>query len=219
WCPRGGGKTEAYLAVAACEMLRRRFVEGERGYGTAVIKRYTLRLLTIQQFERAGSLICALETLRRAGEIPGSEPFTLGLWVGEASSPNTFRDSLADLERIRSSTGTADGVRVPLKQCPVCATPIIPGNKPEGLDGVGLRETSAGHVELFCPNDGCSYHDGLPISYIDEHLYASPPTMLLGTVDKFAMLAWRDEARAFFGTDRHTLPPSLIIQDELHLIS
>lgn len=219
WFPTGGGKTEAYLAVAAFEMLRRRFVEGERGYGTAVIKRYTLRLLTIQQFERAGSLICALETLRRAGEIPGSEPFTLGLWVGEASSPNVFKDARADLERIRSSTGTVDGVRVPLKQCPVCAAPIIPGNKPEGLDGVGLRETSAGHVEMFCPNDGCSYHDGLPISYIDEHLYASPPTMLLGTVDKFAMLAWRDEARAFFGTDRHTLPPSLIIQDELHLIS
>ncbi len=222
WFPTGGGKTEAYLAVAAFEMLRRRFVEGERGYGTAVIKRYTLRLLTIQQFERAGSLICALETLRYAGEIPGSEPFSLGLWVGEASSPNTFdgrEGALRDLERIRASTGAVDGVRVPLKQCPVCATPIIPGGKPEGLDGVGLRETSAGHVELFCPNDGCSYHGGLPISYIDEHLYANPPTMLLGTVDKFAMLAWKDEARAFFGTDRNTSPPSLIIQDELHLIS
>lgn len=222
WFPTGGGKTEAYLAVAAFEMLRRRFVEGERGYGTAVIKRYTLRLLTIQQFERAGSLICALETLRCAGEIPGCEPFSLGLWVGEASSPNAFdgkEGALRDLERIRASTGAVDGVRVPLKQCPVCATPIIPGGKPEGLDRVGLRETSAGHVELFCPNDGCSYHGGLPISYIDEHLYANPPTMLLGTVDKFAMLAWKDEARAFFGTDRNTSPPSLIIQDELHLIS
>ena len=221
WFPTGGGKTEAYLAVAAFEMLRRRIVEGDRGNGTAVIKRYTLRLLTIQQFERAGSLICALETFRRAGEIPGASPISLGLWVGKDSSPNEYTGkdgAIANLNKIRSTIGKVEGAKVPLKQCPVCATHIVPPQKDEGDAGLGLREAGGG-IEVFCPNADCAFHDSLPISFIDEFLYENPPTMLLGTVDKFAMLAWRDQARAFFGTGRDVSPPSLIIQDELHLIS
>ena len=218
WFPTGGGKTEAYLAVAAFEMLRRRIIEGERGTGTAVIKRYTLRLLTIQQFERAGGLICALETLRRKGELPGGVPFSLGLWVGNESSPNDFAAARGDFMKIVNAAGKVEGVKVPLKKCPVCATSIVPAQKAEGFDGVGMREQN-GRIELFCPNNDCSFHDSLPISFIDDYLYGNPPTMLLGTVDKFAMLAWRHEARAFFGTGKDVLPASLIIQDELHLIS
>lgn len=221
WFPTGGGKTEAYLAVAAFEMLRRRLIDGERGNGTAIIKRYTLRLLTIQQFERAGGLICSLETMRRKGEIGSNEPFSLGLWVGSDSSPNGFSGqdgAIADLNRIMATIGKVEGVRIPLKQCPVCGAPIVKSPKDEGSYGVGLREVLGG-VEVFCPNNHCAFHDSLPISYIDEYLYDRPPTMLLGTIDKFAMLAWRDEARAFFGTDKNVDPPSLIIQDELHLIS
>jgi hypothetical protein len=221
WFPTGGGKTEAYLAVAAFEMIRRRVMDGDRGNGTAVIKRYTLRLLTIQQFERAGSLICALETFRRAGEAPGEHPFSLGLWVGKASSPNEYggKDgAIANLNKIRATIGKVEGAKVPLKQCPVCGTHIIPPQKDEGDEGVGLREANGG-IEVFCPNADCSFNDSLPISFIDDYLYDHPPTMLLGTVDKFAMLAWRDDARGFFGTDMGVSPPSLIIQDELHLIS
>ncbi len=221
WFPTGGGKTEAYLAVAAFEMLRRRIMDGDKGNGTAVIKRYTLRLLTIQQFERAGSLICALETMRREGQIPGSQPFSLGLWVGKDSSPNEYggkEGAIVDLKRIHAAIGRVEGVRIPLKQCPVCATPIVPAHKDAGEEGVGLRECGGGIV-VFCPNGDCPFHGSLPISYIDEFLYGNPPTMLLGTVDKFAMLAWREEARAFFGTNNGVSPPSLIIQDELHLIS
>ena len=221
WFPTGGGKTEAYLAVAAFEMLRRRIIEGERGNGTAVIKRYTLRLLTIQQFERAGSLICALETFRRAGQVPGASPFSLGLWVGKDSSPNDYTGkdgAIANLNKIRSTIGKVEGAKVPLKQCPVCATHIVPPQKDEGDVGLGLREAGGG-IEVFCPNVDCTFHDSLPISFIDEYLYEHPPTMLLGTVNKFAMLAWRDQARAFFGTGKDVSPPSLIIQDELHLIS
>lgn len=217
WFPTGGGKTEAYLAVAAFEMIRRRLVEGDLGAGTAVIKRYTLRLLTIQQFERAGSLICSLETLRKAGAIRGA-PFSLGLWVGQDSSPNSDREAVADLEKILSTVGRVEGTRMPLKRCPVCATPVVPPSKNEGSDGVGLRQ-EGGRVKVFCPNVDCPFHDGLPIAYVDERLYESPPTMLLGTVDKFAMLAWRDVARAFFGIGRNCAPPSLVIQDELHLIA
>lgn len=218
WFPTGGGKTEAYLAVAAFEMLRRRIVDGEAGLGTAVIKRYTLRLLTIQQFERAGSLICALETFRRRGALSGESPFSLGLWVGKDSSPNSNKDALADLTKILSTIGKVEGVKVPLKNCPACGTSILPVAKDEGSSGIGIRREGDG-IKLCCVNAACSFHDALPISFVDDHLYKHPPTMLLGTVDKFAMLAWREEARAFFGTDQKVAPPSLIIQDELHLIS
>lgn len=218
WFPTGGGKTEAYLAVAAFEMLRRRFVDGEKGYGTAIIKRYTLRLLTIQQFERAGSLICALESLRKLGDLPSQAPFSLGLWVGKDSSPNTNKQALEDLTKILSTVGKIEGVKVPLKNCPCCGTPILPMSKAEGDKGVGIRRDGDG-IRLFCVNAACSFHQGLPISFVDDHLYKHPPTMLLGTIDKFAMLAWRDEARAFFGVGRKLAPPSLIIQDELHLIA
>lgn len=221
WFPTGGGKTEAYLAVAAFEMIRRRLVDAGRGTGTAVIKRYTLRLLTIQQFERAGSLICALETLRRRGEITTGTPFSLGLWVGGESSPNDYagaNGAIAELNRLRAIAGRVEGAKVPLKRCPVCATAIVPFEKEEGDEGLGLRE-SGRDIIVFCPNERCPFHDQLPISFIDEFLYDHPPTMLLGTIDKFAMLAWRDEARAFFGASNNALPPSLVIQDELHLIS
>jgi hypothetical protein len=218
WFPTGGGKTEAYLGVAAFEMIRRRLIEGDAGKGTAVIKRYTLRLLTIQQFERAGSLICALETMRRRGDIEHSHPFSLGLWVGDNSAPNSGKDAQADLKKIVETTGRVDGIRVPLKQCPVCARPIIPERKREGPSDVGIR-LKGKSVELFCSDSTCPFHDVLPISYVDEDLYADAPTLLLGTIDKFAMLAWRAEARAFFGTDTGASPPSLVIQDELHLIS
>jgi hypothetical protein len=218
WFPTGGGKTEAYLLLAAFEMIRRRVMLGAAGEGTAVIKRYTLRLLTIQQFERAGGLICALETMRRHKTLPGNSPFSLGLWVGEASSPNSHRDALADLDAILDTVGRVQGIRLPIKACPVCATPLIPESKELGSDKVGIRNND-GKTELFCVEKTCAFSEFLPIHFVDQALYEKPPTMLLGTLDKFAMLAWRDEARAFFGHGRNVRPPSLIVQDELHLIS
>ena len=218
WFPTGGGKTEAYLLLAAFEMIRRRVVLGKAGEGTAVIKRYTLRLLTIQQFERAGGLVCALETMRRQRMLPGTTPFSLGLWVGEASSPNNHRDALADLTAIADTVGRVQGVRMPIKNCPVCATPLLPDSKEQGLDKVGIRNRE-GKTELFCVSANCAFSDVLPIHFVDQALYENPPTMLLGTLDKFAMLAWRHEARSFFGHGQNVRPPSLIVQDELHLIS
>ena len=94
WFPTGGGKTEAYLGLIAFLIVWRRLRHGEAGGGTAVLMRYTLRLLTRQQFERAARLVCALERLRRQGAAPlGEEPITVGLWVGAAASPNTFEEA------------------------------------------------------------------------------------------------------------------------------
>src|SRR5207245_10116949 len=98
WFPTGGGKTEAYLGLTAYTLAIRRLqgtIEGRSGRdGVAVIMRYTLRLLTLQQFQRASSLICACEMIRREDSATwGETPFRLGLWVGQRSTPNTTEES------------------------------------------------------------------------------------------------------------------------------
>ena len=76
-------------------------------------------------------------------------------------------------------------------------------------------------VRLICEDPDCDFSsgEGLPLAVVDEQIYSSPPTLLIGTVDKFAMLAFQPSARHLFGIDTPYPPPELIIQDELHLIS
>ncbi|WP_040880182.1 helicase-related protein [Marinobacterium rhizophilum] len=224
WFPTGGGKTEAYLAVAAWEMIFRRLEDGPKGAGTAVIKRYTLRLLTSQQFQRAGTMICALEMVRRNNEsLLGKIPYSLGLWVGQDSAPNRFTsgntDKPAALE-LYNFMREEDKPENPfqLQHCPWCGTKLVPDEKSLDDSDYGIRCSEAS-FEFYCPTDSCSYNEHLPIQVVDEALYRNPPSMLIGTVDKFARLAWMSETRAFFGLGVQYNPPSLIIQDELHLIS
>jgi len=85
-----------------------------------------------------------------------------------------------------------------------------------------VRKTNPAFVKLACEDPDCPFFgpEGLPLEVVDEGLYNRPPTLLIGTVDKFAMLTWRPEARSLFGLDNPPKPPpDLIIQDELHLIS
>lgn len=216
WFPTGGGKTEAYLAVAAWEMIYRRITKGEQGGGTAIIKRYTLRLLTSQQFQRAGSLICALETIRRESSFLGTEPFSLGLWAGEGLTPNKFSDANDKFNLVCEADEPENCFQ--LQSCPWCGTEIIPKRFSDDKDSYGIRSNPSSKFEFFCPSQECDFHSHLPIQVIDQALYKSPPSMLIGTVDKFARLTWTAEASAFFGEGKKC-PPSLIIQDELHLIS
>jgi hypothetical protein len=214
WFPTGGGKTEAYLWVAAFEMILRRLRHGDNGAGTAVIKRYTLRLLTSQQFQRAASLICACERLRATERDLGSEPFGLGLWIGGQSSANRFTDAKEQYENVLDDARPENPFQ--LQRCPWCGTRIIPEEQqPDpGFYGVRAEDT---RFDFYCPSGTCPFHERIPVSVVDEEMYLRPPSMLIGTIDKFARLAWDDRASVFFGG--HRLPPSLVIQDELHLIS
>ena len=215
WFPTGGGKTEAYLALAAIDVFLRRLRAGDRGAGTAVIMRYTLRLLTAQQFQRAAALACACEALRRdAAPELGSDSITIGLWIGQDAAPNRYLDACERLDAIQD--GTSSDSFLQLDRCPWCGTALIPEDR-EALDAYGVAATATS-FGMFCPDDACRFHDSLPVAVVDEQMYDEPPTILIGTVDKFAQLTWSDRGGAFFGLDRH-LPPSLIIQDELHLIS
>lgn len=215
WFPTGGGKTEAYLAVAAFEIIRRRLVHREAGAGTAVITRYTLRLLTSQQFQRSARLICALELLRRENpEVLGDTPISIGFWAGRSTSPNRYQEAV---EKRREMIEIGESSPFQLELCPWCGTELVPENRTENADDYGFRADNSS-FEMFCPTEDCRFHDRLPVSVVDEDLYDSPPTFLIGTVDKFARLAWIKGPGAFFG-DGDRLPPTLVIQDELHLLS
>ncbi|MEV3938612.1 helicase-related protein [Glycomyces sp. NPDC049804] len=227
WMPTGGGKTEAYLALAAFTMLFRRRMEPTAG-GTAVIMRYTLRLLTAQQLQRAASLLCALETLRAANpEVLGRERFSIGAWLGRASTPNWRKDALRGLRLLANRRRGATRPFL-LSRCPACAAAF--GDVADGqVLGYGVQSTPKGHrMQASCPNRACAFHlsrtsQGLPVYEVDEDIYSKPPTFLVATVDKFAQLAWNDRARVLFGLDgdgsRKRPAPELVIQDELHLIS
>ena len=222
WFPTGGGKTEAYLAVAAFQIFLRRIRHGNRGAGTAVITRYTLRLLTAQQFERSARLICACELIRQDHtDTMGMEPITIGLWVGTSMTPNRYSGSskspgAKDLyENILEEPSPTNPFQ--LEQCPWCGTEIIPAERVDDQDAYGIRATNRS-FEMYCPSKNCRFNGELPVSVVDKDLYENPPSFLIATVDKFARLAWVGEAGSFFGTSSFR-PPSLIIQDELHLLS
>ncbi len=214
WFPTGGGKTEAYLGVAAYAMAIRRLrhdlggLDGSRGL--AVIMRYTLRLLTLQQFQRASTLICAMELLRQealgAGDDRwGETAFTIGLWVGNKVTPGTTADSHSAIQAIRNPETFDAGRTSPaqLTSCPWCGSEISARRDVE-------VNTRVGRTTIFCSDSvgGCEFskgkssdkaHPGLPVSVVDEEIYHRPPSMMIATVDKFAMMAWRGETRTLFG--------------------
>ena len=212
WFPTGGGKTEAYLGITAFTIFLRRMRGGGRKEtaGVTVLMRYTLRLLTIQQFQRASTLIMACETIRRQSkEKLGEDEINLGLWVGGAATPNKLSQAKTALEQILQGERVLEGNPYQIHSCPWCGTPITPRHYRIGVTLV-----------IQCPNESCEFATALPLYLVDEDIYRRRPSLLIGTVDKFARLPWLAEAGAIFGRpDGETLPPELIIQDELHLIS
>lgn len=226
--PTGGGKTEAYLGAAAVSLLSRR-LRNPRDAGTDTIMRYTLRLLTAQQFLRAASLVCVLEELRSRSpehvKALGSTPFSIGIWLGGSSTPNTWDQADRTLTSLQRDVREQN--KFLLLRCPWCGTqmgPIGKGGK-HGQVVAGYEKNSQKKVVFCCVDDECHYSQRpLPVQVVDAGIYENPPSIVIGTVDKFAMLAWKPEARALFGLGpdgkrEDVSPPSLILQDELHLIS
>ena len=221
WFPTGGGKTEAYLGLTAYTILLRRLLSPDNA-GTTVLMRYTLRLLTAQQYQRAASLICALEWLRResSGDL-GTAPISAGLWVGGEVTPNREAEALRALDQMQR--GQDQDNPFVIRSCPWCGAemgPVENGRRTECKGYRKLRRPS--RVRLICDDTACAFSvdEGLPLLVTDEAIYAEPPTLVIGTVDKFAMLPWRPDSRSLFGIGQEAYdPPDLIIQDELHLIS
>ena len=219
WFPTGGGKTEAYLLTACFEILWRRLRFGAAGGGTAVLSRYTLSLLTTQQFQRTATAVCALEFIRKGGDGPlphdlGEESITIGLWVGKDTTPNKIAHAQDALDVLKQMNQPDD--RFLLERCPWCGTEIVPERQGQERDFGIIADGVT--TAFFCPRKTCYFHKWLPVSVVDEQIYKKPPTFVLGTVDKFARLAWETEAGNLFGGNEKRAP-SLVIQDELHLLA
>lgn len=246
--PTGGGKTEAYLGLAAFTLLLRRLsYPGITSAGVSVLMRYTLRLLTLDQLERASRLICALELEReRDPQKLGTWPFEIGLWVGQNATPNKMGKK-GDKDEYSAYARTIAFQRddqtkpcpIPLERCPWCgekfrSTCFILHPKVE----------QPKELRVICSNRSCHFQRNrhLPIVAIDETIYRRLPCFIIATVDKFASLPWVGQTTALFGRVTHFKeeegfcsaadqtkigsrlkgylpPPDLIIQDELHLIS
>ncbi len=213
--PTGGGKTEAYLGLAAYTMAIRRLqgpLGGRSGEpGLAVLMRYTLRLLTIQQFQRAAALLCACEVIRRRELEKGSgawgtEPFRIGLWVGQKTTPNWTEDAAEAIQQHRGNqAGFAAGAGTPyqLTACPWCGKEIKAGRDLKATYGpsqVGRTLTHCGDPTGACPfSQRQAPDEGLPVVVVDEEIYRRLPSMLIATVDKFAQMPWRGEVGMLFG--------------------
>ncbi len=217
WFPTGGGKTEAYLGLAAYAMVLRRLqgAVGGRlgGEGVAVLMRYTLRLLTLQQFQRALALICACEVLRREALASGDDrlgetPFRLGLWVGGTTTPNTTQQSY---EAVRDAHGRHRAVGAfgrrgdpfQLTACPWCGETLERGRDltvERCEDGRGRTYLHCGDPLGRCPfSRRQSPDEGIPAVVVDEEIFRLLPAMLIGTVDKFAQLPWVGASQMLFG--------------------
>lgn len=221
WFPTGGGKTEAYLGLIALTIINRRMTAGAHRDGVTVIMRYTLRLLTTQQFQRALRLIMALEQLRVWYSNDLGNQISIGLYRGKPSKPQNNRGKY-DFKIDASNWQIGMPNNIPFgRECPWCGSDLnqIPGR----------RENE---VSFKCSNPHCLFNTTqLPVRLCDEDIYENPPTLLFGTVDKFAQLAYkvekgnrannkRQDSRRLFGRgdNWNMLPPDLIIQDELHLL-
>lgn len=219
WFPTGGGKTEAYLGVAAFQMFYRRILDSEDA-GVDIIMRYTLRLLTADQFQRAARLMCSMEYIRRQDkELLGQKPYSIGIWVGSSTSPNSNKVAIQQLKGMAKSKGQSNFV---VTRCPWCGCSLgkVGSGKEALILGFSERE---GALAVSCPDENCDFHDEIPVYFVDETIYKKQPTFLIGTVDKFVQLTWKPEARGLFGInkegERVVSPPQIIVQDELHLIS
>ena len=218
WFPTGGGKTEAYLAVSAFSALYRR-VKDKNDVGVDTFMRYTLRLLTVDQFQRAARLIISLEYIRRRKvDMLGEKEYSIGLWVGGDTTPNNFEQAKKQFNEIIKNKKKKKFI---VTSCPWCGAEIKPIKLEKNTiyQGISIEST----LKCSCPDEKCEFENKLPIYFIDEDIYENPPTFLIGTIDKFVQLTWKPKARSLFGInkkgERIVSPPNLIIQDELHLIS
>lgn len=256
--PTGGGKTEAYLGLMAFTIANRRLRDSasekySRDGGVTIILRYTLRLLTTQQRDRITKMVVAAELVRRKNSPKyGTEPISIGFWVGGGVTPNRFDDLVEKPDNPYEARNQKNLIYRQLLTCPFCGKPLT-------KDEFDI-DTDRKSVEIHCSDEHCMFYKyknpeeriSIPVYLVDEEIYAKCPTIILSTVDKFARLPWDVNTNTLFGrVDRKCsrdgyiaigakhpkhrktadleaatitpvkpfLPPELIIQDELHLIT
>ena len=226
WFPTGGGKTEAYLGLICCAMLYDR-LRGKT-MGVTAWLRFPLRMLSVQQLQRAAAFVFEAERERQSllgDSSQDSDPLTLGYYVGKNSTPNLIRED--DLNRIEDNP--EEVLMVP--NCPGCGSEVRV-----------TVDRDRQRIKHVC--DQCGV---LPVFVTDEEIYRYTPALLVGTVDKMATIGFQNKMSQLWGGVDWQCPqhgysrgdycrvygcdeeeriqvtpydagPSLHIQDELHLL-
>ena len=222
WFPTGGGKTEAYLGLTAFALAHRRLrdpIDGHANHaGVTVLMRYTLRLLTVQQFQRATALICACEYLRDTEGVWGEGRFTIGLWVGRSATPNLYSDPQGERGAKEALARLANGhlprrdggSPVQLLYCPWCGAKLTQRETGYSIEkpvpGTYVADDDAAAVHIYCADDECYFSpitsDGIPAHTVDEQLYHHIPSLVIATVDKFAQMPFNGRTQGLFGRVR-----------------
>lgn len=212
--PTGGGKTEAYLGLIAFTTAIRRLqgmvAERDGRDGVAALMRYTLRLLTLQQFQRAAALLCACELRRRYlygnGRTQeqrrwGATPMRVGLWVGRASTPNWTKEAERWVQDVRDRNRVGRGSSpMQLARCPWCGSELSGGRDIVVERDRGRTLLNCSDTTGQCPfTPRNSPGEGLPVVVVDEEVYRLLPALVIATVDKFAQMPWEGRAQALFG--------------------
>ena len=196
--PTGGGKTEAYLGASAISLLARR-LRDPADVGTDTLMRYTLRLLTAQQFLRAAALICVLEDIRSEAARSRRGPLRHRHLARRNINPEHLETSHRRAQRA-----------APKERCPeqvlAAALPVVrraDGAEAKGRSGQEIigYELAGKKVVFRCADNACRFggRATLPVHVVDEDIYDARPSIVIGTVDKFAMMAWRPVARRSSG--------------------
>lgn len=240
WFPTGGGKTEAYLGLISLTGFYRRlrYPEQEKIPSVHVIMRYTLRLLTMDQSERLVRLVTAMNIVSSDHESPSINngvKFRVGMWVGKAASPNQLKSSRdrIDADSIIKDMQKGEGLKtntrvIMFENCPWCGDSSISDPNNWSIGKLNERDSLIGK----CKSEGCPYNceEGIPFTPVDDDIYNNPPSILLGTADKFVQAAHNRTSKSnvvgipanirnLLGFNGHNRPPDLIIQDELHLLT
>lgn len=182
WFPTGGGKTEAYLGLIACAVLFDRL----RGkpMGITAWMRFPLRMLSLQQLERLGRVIAVLNELRAENPaIAAGDPFAMGYYVGDGNTPNRISED--EMRNLEQKPALREDMKL-LRRCPHCGNTVT-------------IETRRADWRLAhkCNNDQCfsntsaslgSFRGSLPIFIVDNEIYRYLPSVLVGTVDKLAIV-------------------------------
>jgi hypothetical protein len=193
----GGGKSEAFFGLLVFNLFLDR-LRG-KGRGVTALIRYPLRLLTVQQAQRCARVLAQAERVRKRHGYLG-DALSIGFWVGSGGSPNRHSakgvksiplidDAQPYLQKERelreSDTKYSAAVRAwcKLPKCPFCSGDTALRVFAEYGDRV------LGHV---CTNVHCDSNQGgwrpLPFYIVDEDIYDLAPSVLLGTVDKLALI-------------------------------
>ena len=205
--PTGGGKSEAFYGALLFAMFLDRLRGKDRGISALI--RYPLRLLTLQQAQRLLKLLVHAEVVRRRNGA-GSWPFEIGFWVGSQNTPNwygAFRseiprfgdhnhpddkwldDDAAGDDRKARARRYAEALDAynKIPDCPMCGRRT--GLRRDERDGPKGKR-----IAIVCFNSNCEWneeHGGqhpLPILLTDDAIYSRAPCIILGTIDKLAML-------------------------------